>query len=268
MARTAKYSDLKEFGLEFATPQAVEFSDVVQAFEEYPAVLAVASDTPTAVLLNNSGKTILALGYALKYTYRDGRVNTIRRPGLFSRKLIEVFTGRAEIPRNQFDFILPGSKRFISEGGIAGDNSDVLPAESRIQEKLSLPFDDCLFMFRSEQIATVELALDLIFFEDGLCVGPDEANLFQIVTGDIAEQITVAREIVEMLERGESVERVSAVLKPLTLKGWDKGGHPTRLLSWYATDALERISAGGSDLLAWFRRSAQPPRVHLHRPQP
>jgi hypothetical protein len=61
----------------------------------------------------------------------------------------------------------------------------------------------------------IELSLDVVFFEDGLCVGPDEFGLFKTVSEDVQQQRTVAQEIVELLQRGESVGRVFEILRPL-----------------------------------------------------
>jgi hypothetical protein len=66
MRRRSIYTDLKEFGLVFVTPQDVEFSDLVQGFKEYREVHNNFPDAPTAVLLNNSGKAIIALARAFK----------------------------------------------------------------------------------------------------------------------------------------------------------------------------------------------------------
>jgi hypothetical protein len=39
-------------------------------------------------------------------------------------------SGRAGVTRDLFSCILPGSKRLITQEGMFGDNSDVLPPES------------------------------------------------------------------------------------------------------------------------------------------
>ena len=59
-----------------------------------------------------------------------------------------------------------------------------------------------------EEITDIELSLDIVFLEDGLCVGPDEFGLFNSVFQDLQRQRTVAQQILEMLERGKSIGQV------------------------------------------------------------
>ena len=128
------YRDLRRFGLEFVTPETEQFSSLLQEIQDRPPSIGpwpvVDADAPAAVLLNQSGKAIVALAYCWKYTTVDADVRTSRCSNLGSSMQMDVLTGRAEVSKDRFSFILPGSKRLITQNGMFGDNSDVLPPES------------------------------------------------------------------------------------------------------------------------------------------
>ena len=65
-----------------------------------------------------------------------------------------------------------------------------------------------------KKIAGIELQLDIVFFDDGLCVGPDDLGLFECVTSDLELQRNTAQQIVEALCKGASVGQVFEILRP------------------------------------------------------
>lgn len=268
------YRDLRTFGLEFVTPETEQFSNLLQAIQDRPQSIrppaVVDADAPAAVLLNQSGKAIVALAYCWKYTAADADVRTSRYSNLGSSMQMEALTGRAEVSKDRYSFILPGSKRLITEKGMFGDNSDVLPPDSAARGGGGVGWGGGGRIRRGpgqEEITDIELGLDIVFFEDGLCVGPDEFGLFNSVFQDLQRQCTVAQQILEMLERGESIGQVFELLRPLAQHTRTVGAHPSRMLSMFANTAIHNlINMRHPDLLTWFERSAQPSRIELHRP--
>jgi hypothetical protein len=115
------YSDLKEFGLEFVPVEAGQFSPLLQEIQtrQQPGGPQAVVDrvAGAAVLLNKSGKAIVALAYFWKYTLIDNSVRTSHVSNLGTSMQMDVLSGRTEAAGDRFSFILPGSKRLITESG-------------------------------------------------------------------------------------------------------------------------------------------------------
>ena len=127
------YHDLAEFGLRFVTPDDPAFPGLVRDIQSRPqpfGQLPTSDLGAAAVLLNQSGKAIVTLAYVWKYMMAGGHPRTSHHSNLGSSMQMDVLSGRAGITRDLFSFILPGSKRLITQEGMFGDNSDVLPPES------------------------------------------------------------------------------------------------------------------------------------------
>ncbi len=272
------YRDVAEFGLPFVTPDHPDFAALVREIASSPQPMgpAPSGDLNTAaVLLNETGKTIVALAYFWRYRTADGHVSTSRHANLGSSMQLDVLSGRFGVVRDRASFILPGSKRLITEEGMFGDNLDVLPSES-------LPGG---FSFigtgrsgRPTQtrggFTSIELQLDVAFLEDGLCVGPDELGTFESVTTDLERQRTAAQEITQALRDGASRGAVFEILRPLaahdahpTEPGGRHRSNPSHLLPMFGNMAIHRlVNASDAELLAWFEAIAQPSSIRLHRP--
>jgi hypothetical protein len=127
------YHDLSDFGLPFVTPDDSAFPGLLLEIQSHPEPIGpqAPSDTSTAaVLLNRSEKAIVTLTYIWRYTMAAGHTCTSRHFDLGTSMQMDVLTGRAGVTRDRGSFFLPGSKRLITQEGMFGDNSDVLPAES------------------------------------------------------------------------------------------------------------------------------------------
>lgn len=127
------YHDLAEFGLPFVTPGDSVFPTFVLEIQSHQRRFGPDPDSDlssAAVLLNQSGRAIVTLVYIWKYTMVGGHIRTNRHSNLGSSRQMDVLTGRAGITRDHDSFILPGTKRLITQAGIFGDNSNVLPRES------------------------------------------------------------------------------------------------------------------------------------------
>ncbi len=179
---------------------------------------------------------------------------------------MDVLTGRAKAVRDRFSFILPGSKRLITEDGMFGDNFDVLPPEPG---PVSGGFVGTGGSGRrhggDKEVIATELELDVAFFEDGLCVGADESGLFESVQADLAEQRRVAGEIAEALGRGESVGRAFEILRPMARR--DQRQHTrSQMLSMFAHTAIHHlINMSEAELREWFEVSAKASGPRLSR---
>ena len=261
-----RYRDLAEFGLPLITPEDINFPALLKDMQSRPDPFGrrpPLNDT-SAVLLNESGKVVIVLAYYWKYNTASGQTYRSHHSNLSSSTQTNVLAGRTKVVRDFASFFLPGSKRLITEEGTFGNNLDVLPPEAVPQGGLIQG------MGRSgsdrnrfkEAITSVELQLDTVFFEDGLCAGPDESELFESVMEDLALQRSTAQQIVELLCAGASRGQVFDLLRPLGRR--QSSGHGIR--SMFSHEALHHlVEADDSQLLQWFEEWDQVAPLPLHR---
>ena len=272
MAETS-YRDLAEFGLPFVTPDDPAFSALVSEIESRPEPFGppTGDSDPAAVLLNQSGKAIVGFSYVWRYTTAEGVTRESRCANLGSSVQLEVLTGRTKVAQDLYSFILPGSKRLITEQGIFGNNQDVLPPDEgrRYGGRMSYSgFRDRM----DDPSAATELCLDFVIFEDGLCAGPDESGLFESVTESLELQCNVAQDVVAALLNGASAGQVFEILRPFARRTPPpapsaRRPHQVPFASLFASMAIhELVDSDASDLLPWFERYAQPPSLRLRRP--
>src|SRR5258708_165160 len=266
MANT-NYRDLSEFGLPLVGPDSDTFSALVRDIQNRPQPFGSwpAGDLDTAaVLLNQSGKAIVILAHIWRYTPAEGKTRTSRYSNLGSGMQLDFLSGQAGVIRDPGIFILPGSKRLITEQGMFGNNLDVLPPEA-VGRGGGIGVGRGAFRkgASEEGIAQIELALDFAVLEDGQCVGPDESGLFESLTQDVARQRTTAQEIVAALHNGASAGQVFEILRPLA-----RHGPPSPLLSMFANSAIRKlVILGEPEFLRWFEQVAQSSPVPLHSHQ-
>ena len=274
MKRTT-YRDLAEFGLPLVGPESPTFSALVRDIEDRPQFFGSWSpdDLDTAaVLLNQSGQAIITLAHVWQYTNAEGRTRTSRYSNLGSSTQVDVLCGLAEVGQYPGVFILPGSKRLITESGVFGNNLDVLPPDSAERSGTFVAGGGGGGIHRrlSDESTEIELYLDTAIFEDGLCIGPDDSGLFESLTSDLQRQRDTAREIVGVLGKGGSEGQIFEILRPLARHAPPRDEHGRgrlQVLGMFANMAINRlINASGSELRAYFEHVAEPSRLRLHRP--
>ena len=244
------YRDLPKFGLPFLKPDDPLFGSVAQEIRElreYP-VPQISGDLNTAaVLLNQSGKAIITLAWIWRYALAGQEPRTSRHFNLGSGTQMDVLAGRTRVAPDPVSFILPGSKRLITEAGMFGDNTDVLAREPRTRGVAGGGGRGAGWAFRGrgarsngpeEQVTGIELQLDFVVFEDGLCVGPDEANLFENLTADLEQRRSAVDQIVRELRAGASPGRIFEILRPLARHGFHGRDHHPVVLTMFANGAI------------------------------
>jgi hypothetical protein len=269
--KESDYRDLADFGLPFVTPVDPTFAALVADIQSRPQPFGPqpTGDLSTAaVLLNQSGKAIVVLAYVWRIARTDGQTTSSYHSNLGSSMQIDVLTGRTEVARDRFSFILPGSKRLITQEGVFGDNLDVLPPESVPRGGGYVGTGRVGAMSTSgthDEITAIELQLDVAFFDDGLCVGPDEFGLYQNVTEDLGRQRNTAEEIVAALRQGASAGQVFEILRPLArrpqpdIAASKRAISPGSLLSGFVSMAISHlVNVSGPELLGWFERFVRP----------
>lgn len=273
-----RYRGLAEFGLPLIAKDDPSFDALASEIESHPGPGPTRPDLlvsdPAAVLLNNTGRAIIAVEWFWRYTNRDGKVRTSRFSNLGSSAQRDVLTGRSKVGRDLGTFILPGSKRLITEGGIFGNNLDVLTPEElpRAQGYCGGWGGGSPRESTETELAAIELILDLTILEDGVCVGPDESALYEALTETLDLQRAAAQEAFNALEAGASVGQVFEIVRPLARHGppaartSGKPRHSRPILLTFGSEAIHHlINANDTDLLAFFRRAAEPRSLELRR---
>jgi hypothetical protein len=274
-----RYSGLAEFGLPLIVKGDPPFDAFLSDIESHPgpgpAWPAVVSDR-AAVLLNNTGKAIIAVEWFWRYTSRDGKERTSRFSNLGSSAQRDILAGRSKVGRDLGTFILPGSKRLITERGIYGNNLDVLTHEElpRAQGYCGGWGGGSRRERTETELAAIELVLDFVILEDGLCVGPDESALYEAVNESLDIQRTAAQEAVKALQAGASLGRIFEIIRPLARhyppppQTQEKVRHSRPILPTFGNEAIHHlVNANESDLLAFFERAAEPRSLELRRPR-
>jgi hypothetical protein len=198
-------TDLAEFGLPLITPGHPEFRSLVHDIESRPQPFGswpVGDLTKSAVLLNQSGNAIVGISYVWRYVTATGAAHTSRSSNLGSSMQLDVLTGRSGVTRDVGTFILPGSKRLITERGMFGNNLDVLGEGEGSRGGGYTGAGGGSRTSSHEEIVATELILDSAILEDGRCIGPDEFGMVENVREDL-EQIrrTAERTVAALFRR-------------------------------------------------------------------
>ncbi|MCX6603945.1 MAG: hypothetical protein NTV52_10155 [Acidobacteria bacterium] len=250
------FFDLAEFGLRLLTPGH-------EGFVKWATSIREGADlSRSAVLVNDSGQAVVALGYVWRYTTREGRTQTSRHENFGSSMQMDVLSGRAKVVADQASFLLAGSKRLITEEGMFGDNTDVLRVPPPVGGYCWVGGGMRGRDRQREDAEAVTLHLDYAFLEDGLCVGPDEAGRFAEITDSMAEQRRVAGEIVAVLDQGGTRGAAFDILQPLAQEG--PGFRASPMFAHMGISQLTRSELG--ELRAWFAAVAEAPGLALRRP--
>ena len=245
------YRDLAEFGLPVITPGAPEFPELVRDIESRPEPFDAwppHSTDRAAVLVNQSGQAVIMIAFVWRYTMAGGATRTGRFSNLGSSAQLEVLSGQAKAVGDLGQFILPGSKRLITEQGMFANNLDVLR-------------EDELFPGGGYVGGG----------GGGGRAGPDEGGFFESLTGALEQQRNTAREAAAALRSGASEGRVFEILLPLARRAHQPPPTPRHpasvLLSMFASMAIHRLThRSGPELAEWFERIAQSKALPLRRP--
>jgi len=272
-----EYRDLAELGLIFVSPGDDLFAELVWQIEQQPRPVGfppMDDGDNGVVLLNQSGKAVVALAYVWRYTMRDGKVHTRRYSNLHSNLQMEILNGRAKVGQDLMTCILPGSKRLLSERGLFGNNLDVLPADMRFPRGFSgrgggggVSFSGGRGSYDAGDVVRTELVLDLAIFDDGIVAGPDEQGLLESLTGSLRTQQAAAEKAAGALRDGASEGAVFEGLLPLARQR--PGRAPTMeppFLMMFTRMAIDQLINGSrAEQLEWFERMAQPAELELRR---
>jgi hypothetical protein len=264
-----KYRDLPEFGLHFVPFEDARFPELANAIlaqpRPFPIPMPDLDDLrESAVLLNESGKAIVALSVA--WTFDEGRFGTRYASNLASNAQLDFFMGIGEV-QSKHAWILPGSKRLITEFFFFGSNIDVLGDSERTGRAGGFGFGGS--GSRKPQSEPTELILDFVIFEDGLFTGPDKQDHFGSIMEGIELQRAVAAEAEQLLRNSATEGQVFDLLLPFVrpVAKFD-GARPSWNLPMFSQMAIQQLIRSDRDrLIEWFARYASKSTFSLHRPQ-
>jgi hypothetical protein len=158
-----------------------------QDLPEAGVILVPQSPLVGATLINQSDKPIVA--WSLKYRMEDesgrARDSNTTMGGNSVPSLLYPFglTPEARKQLIYYNAILPASRRYIKDGELIGDNSDVRPPKpDEVWEGGWFGFGGGNRLNRQlDEMKSVTLILDGIFFADGEFAGPNQLQLFDMV---------------------------------------------------------------------------------------
>jgi hypothetical protein len=268
------YRDLASFGLPLVTPAQPEFASLARDVESRPQPFGswpIGDVANAAVLLNETGKAIVAISYWWSYTDERGGARRSHYSNLASSMQLDVLTGRSQVTHDLGTFILPRSKRLITERGMFGNNLDVLDRKQFGGGGGYAGAGGGGFRQGGElEIVAVELVLDLAILEDGACVGPDEARLVDSLVSDLELIRNTAQQAASALRYGASPGHVFEMLRPLARHTHDRETqHRNRspFARMFADMAIRQLVNDDSPAAAsWLETQAQPSRLRLHKP--
>jgi hypothetical protein len=181
----------------------------------------VPEDRPTsAILLNRSSKAIVALQVVWRFETETGRSYRNSQGILSAQGLLLPFDRPNDAQLKLYGYwhtILPGSKRYLGESGMVGDNTDVRPpAEEEKWRGGIMSGGGSGNATSRDPIKQVTLVLDGVFFLDGEFVGPNAERLFERTVADAEAHLIVARIAKEGHNKGLPPKNILAEIERAT----------------------------------------------------
>jgi hypothetical protein len=174
-------------------------------------------ERPTsAILLNRGSKTIAALQVVWRKETEAGR-SFQQSHGLLSAQgvLLPFRRSNAKL-YGYWHTIFAGSKRYLGESGMVGDNTDVRPPGEDEKWRGGMATGGGRGGNRRELLRQVTLALDGVFFLDGEFVGPDTNRLFEQTVAEAEAHRIVGRIAREGHDRGRPPAEILAEIERAT----------------------------------------------------
>jgi hypothetical protein len=178
------------------------------------------ADRPTsAILVNRGSKTIAALHVVWRFETETGR-SYRHSHGMLSTQGLLLRFGRpdADLALHRYwHTIFPGSKRYIGESGMVGDNTDVrLPVGDEQWRGGMITGGGRGGENRREAVRQVTLVLDGVFFLDGEFVGPNVDRLFEQTVAEAEAHRVVGRIAREGHHHGRRPAEILADIERVT----------------------------------------------------
>ena len=269
------YRDLPEVGMPFVTPEDPQFHELKSQIAIDPFGRKL-DDLPSeaVVVLNQSGQPVLAMSFLWKWTDDIGGITQHGMAGLNSLSQLEFEP--ADPRRIRFHPFLAGSKRLVTSAGVFGDNSDVLPADTKPSGFVGgFAGGFGRANMRQPERHLVEIQLDSVIFADGLCAGADEMGILATLGPVATEQQRIASEAAALLRNGAKFGEVFDLLRTTarhpapTLA--PRTTDPSHLLFSFGRQAMDRLihaqDERRDELVNWFDEQSRQPKLKFRRYQ-
>ena len=178
----------------------------------------------SAILLNKSDKSIAALELVWIKEEFSGRKYTGAWANTFGRTVLLPFGAKpGQLTLMAYwNAILPGSRRYLAENEMAGDNTDVrMPGPDEIWHGGGL-IGGAAGPGQTPPLKSVTLVIDGAFFTDGEFVGPDHYGLWESVTEEAKTRFDIAKAARDGKNRGatsgEILEEIAKITGPASLQ--------------------------------------------------
>jgi len=254
--------DLPQHGLLLVPPSSEDYdrllADIqrrvdgpVEGSPPYPEQLrprvAPEDRSTSAILLNRSPKVIAGLQVVWRFETTTGRSFRHSRGMLSPRGVMLTFEGRTQSSLKLLTYwhtIFPGSKRYLGESGMVGDNTDVrLPAEDEKWRGGMIGGGGGGGGASRDPIRLVTLVLDGVFFLDGEFVGPDGEKIFEQTVAEVEARRIVSRIAKDGHHRGLSPAEIFAEIEKTTGVAPERPPVPPNFRNPAATEADFRTAA-------------------------
>lgn len=178
----------------------------------------------SAILLNSSGKTVVAIKLVWRFEEPDG-TSCIRQYAQISPSMLAPFESTSNrfmpIMSAYWDTILPGSKRYFGGGLPAGDNTDARPPRRDEVGQFSFARRKRPPFLGPMPVSRATLSLDGVMFDDGSFAGPNRYFLWEQIVYDFEAHTRVARLARDGRDAGIAPERILEAVEQLTGPGED-----------------------------------------------
>jgi hypothetical protein len=248
------YEDLPRHGLALVPPSSAEYDDLLTDIarrvnappegsppipERFRPRIDPAERPLSAILLNRSAKAIAGLQMVWRFETETGRTFDHSQGMLFARTLLLPFYCQSEAQTKLYTYwqtIFPGSKRYVAESGLVGDNTDVRPPADEEKWKGGIAMGGGRGGGSNpEPIRQVTLALDGAFFLDGEFVGPDAQRVFDRTLAEVEAHRMVARIAKSAHDRGATPTEILSEIDKVTGAAPDRPPMPPNFRNRAAT---------------------------------
>jgi hypothetical protein len=228
--------DLPQYGLRLAGPSSPDYAAALADLrrhsdqpvsgspprpEQFRTHISQEDSSTSAILFNQSKKTIAALQVVWRFETITGHTPRHSRHLLSPQVLLLPFgnpPGSLKV-LGYWHAILPGSKRYLSQSGMVGDNTDVRPPapEERWPGKGGIfGIGRSGGMNLRDPVTQITLSLDGVFFLDGEFVGPNREGLFEETVAVAEAHMLVGKIAREGHDSGRPAAQILAEIEKTT----------------------------------------------------
>jgi len=259
--------DLRDFGVVLVPPSSRDYEPLFVEIQRRVDHSLEKRET-SAILVNRSEKSIAAIDAVWRYEDVAGREFQGARLTTGDLLLMPFSAPPEALKAMVYRMaILPGSRRYLGENGLAGDNADVRGPEPDEVWRRGWIFGSggggCT---PALPIKSVMLILDGVFFLDGEFAGPNRNRLWEKVTKEAKSILDVAKIARSGKDRGLAAAEILREIEELTGPPLEPPPAPGTAMQRRACDIKQRRHLMGDErTVEWLASRAQAPIPNFRR---